>query len=247
LVKIATRPTSDEFSINPISIPSLEWWFDNSDASRFSLTGPLVDSQADSGPNGYTRSATGAERPTLTGEEVIYTGNKLLELDKLATMLTYQRGEFFMVAKMNITGIITGLFMTASDSSAFTQIIFVAFESTGAFNNSIGLQVNAVNTLYGDVDLEDDITYHILNWRSDGSNYGMSVDGVEQTINGGTDNGIWFGDDANLDNFLFGAIKDGGGAIYKDITDKESMYFNQILTSANRAGVITYLKDKHGI
>ena len=75
----------------------------------------------------------------------------------------------------------------------------------------------------------------------------LSIDGVEQNINGDIDNGNWFGDNLNLDTFTFSALKLNGSTFYDNITDKEVIYFNQELSDANRAAIITYLKDKHGL
>ena len=101
--------------------------------------------------------------------------------------------------------------------------------------------------MYGDDSLAADFDYHIFNWRSDGSNYGMSIDGVEQGVNGGADNGDWFGDNINLDTFVFSAHRTGGATSYEKTRDKESMFFNQQLSVEQRTGIINYLKIKHGL
>ena len=227
---------------SPIQIASLEWWFDNSDVSKFSLTGDLVDSQTDSGSNGYIRSATGTERPTLSGEEIIFEGAQLFDLNQLGTMLSFDKGEFFFVAKYN-NALVTSVYLASSSDvdGALLEDFLGLFTAEGLplLNNSIALDLaesSIGNRLYGDDSLENDTSYHILNWRSNGSNYGMSIDGVEQSINGDTDNGRWFGDNNLLDNFVFGAIKSSSN-FYYEITDKESMYFNEQLSISNRQAI----------
>lgn len=232
----------------PDILQNLEWWFDNSESDLFTLTGALVDSQADKAGNGYTRSTSGAERPTLSGNEITYGGSQLLSLNQLGTMLAFQQGEFFLVAKSNSTGGNLIFYLTGSEAATLEILEMAVAESQPARNNSIAILAGTPsNDVYGDDSLEDDLDYHILNWRSNGSGYGLSIDGIEQNINGDPDNGDWFGDNTNLDTFTFSALKLNGSTFYDNITDKEVMYFNEALSEGNRAIVIEYLKDKHGL
>jgi hypothetical protein len=88
---------------------------------------------------------------------------------------------------------------------------YVIINKSPAAQNTIKIAVNnagAVDQVRGDINLSDN-SPHILTYNSNGSSYGLRIDGGEQTVNesiGGDDSGIWFGDISNRDNLGLGAL-----------------------------------------
>jgi hypothetical protein len=101
---------------------------------------------------------------------------------------------------------------------------------------------------YGDVNCYNNVPYIGL-WKSDGDTYGTSLNGQEQVLHfvSGANNGNWFGDVANRDNIVIGAMKrTTESGFYKGLI-AEILIYDTDLDEAQTAQVLQYLSDKYGI
>jgi len=253
---LASETTSDNIAFSsPFTIlgAKLEFWFDNSDISKFTLEDTdRVQAQAESGPNGFSRTAatTSTERPTLTSGEIIFDG--VANLLELSSLLTESEGEFWFVCKLTDSQI--RLFATA-DSVASQELLQINVnQPSGAVNNSVDFfQVDptdhaTLENWYADTtSLAADTGYHIINVSSDGSRYRCRIDNVEQTIVfvQGSDIGAWFDAFTVADNAKFGARSQGGSTVFSNHNELEAIYANVEVTAQERTDIFTYLNNVH--
>jgi len=156
-----------------------------------------------------------------------------------------QQGEIISVFKPNGA---SGIMLASSDEAANDDFIS---HGTNALTTRIErISVGGTLRFITTNPLEDWTTYgsSVWAWRSNGSSFGLNVNGTEKTVNVtvGADDGTWFGDISNRDNITIGArIKAtnnfGNGKWCLTI------YFATPLSSGNRTALINELKAYYGI
>lgn len=251
---------------NPLLLGAkLEFWFDNDDASKITLSGSNVSSQVDKTGN-YTRSVVAPAAgpaynpsgfPFTDKGRIVYAGAEGLKMNTI-TGFNHQQGEIFVVMRRYNTSSVgltnNQLLMCVADHTNNNNFLFASdFANGNSQNNSIGINSNlgGVSNIGYCSDasaksISDKKT--IVNFRSNGSAYGMGFDrdlSRTKTFNVG-DNGAWFGDFfANSTQVTFGYRTISSGTAYSTHYEYEVIYFNQELTSTERANVLTYLNNKH--
>lgn len=244
-----------------IPLNKLEFWFDNNDSAKITLSGSNISTQIDYTGN-YTRSvAAPAAGPLYVTSSVandrksiLYQGAQGLKLS--VNGFNQQQGELFIVFRrynnasvgLNNNGILMGVTKTTANNKF---ALFQDFANSASLGNSIGMQIQAgatSNQVYNtDKSISDKKI--IANFRSDGAAYRFGFDrdlNRGKTFNTGSNNGDWFGDIfTDTDLFSFGYRITSTNTVYGTHYEYEVMYFHTELTTDERSFVLAYLNNKH--
>ncbi len=250
------KPSGAPFS--PSDIAGLALWLDASDASSLTITSsPDVDQWDDKSGNGNHVSQGSAALKPHTGGSInslntlIFDGaDDYMQNTTAGGTLTGTKGTIFIVNKIGtLDGLANVALCSANTAVANSYIIFGIDRGSPTPNPSIQSQNTGLNWIYGDTTLTT-ATPYIHRFSSNDTNWVMAVDGVVQgeTVGGGSDTGIWFGDVASRNNMAVGAIVRSTVSNRYDGELAEIIVYDGVdLTAQNVTDVETYLADKWGV
>lgn len=257
-----SRPDKHQY-FTPLSLGSkLEFWFDNNDATKITLSSGAVTSQTDQTGN-YTRSPSGAGNPpynsilTINNEKgnILFNGATGLKLSG-SGHFNHTQGELFVVFRRytnSTVGMTNNSFFMGNTQAAGANnyIMFQDFSNNSSFGNSIGAQFNITGTLnqiYSNTKSVSD-KKTIANFRSDGTQYFFGHDSNlarSFTVPSGSNNGVWLSALNSLaDNISFGYRIISSATSYSTHYEYEIIYCNTMLTTTERSLVLAYLNAKH--
>jgi hypothetical protein len=224
-------------------------WFDKSGNSR-----DFIQLQA---PNRPIWNAVGINNlPALR-----FSGTEFLS--HTSNLLSGIQGEVFAVLTINSATAATVLCLSNASNVVGPLNIMRGWHN---FSGNMGPAVfHRANNSVGDQEIigttttidTSGATSYYMNWRSDGSNFGIRVNSIEQsplTIGTGSDNGDWWGDhNSAVNTHTIGVIllASGGGGpnplqFFDGFLGELIVYDGVTLTPSDRAIVENYLINKWG-
>jgi hypothetical protein len=207
----------DEFKLN--STPDGYWKFDDGPQSQGAADGDPIQILEDSSTNRkFFVSAVRAEQPQFAASvaamndrsALLYSGGQLLQLAE--GYLTGSEGLFACVFHFTSLANNTRLIASSDTAGSNSRMSIMGFRRSA--DPGIRIRHEDRNTVNYDIDTETtDIlvdTNYLLIVSSDGSELTVEVNGAGQTIGllaSTTNTGEWFGESANRDNVIIGALR----------------------------------------
>lgn len=200
--------------------------------------------------------ATGSKQPlyySSTSAHLI-NGRPCLHFDGVddllvfvGTLTTSLLGHIFVVMQAHSftssPGIVSSADEAGTQKFTMAQILNTAFMRVTQRNADSVDQVNATTTtLVADTD-------YLLEWASSGTVYDLRVNNTVQakSVSLGADNGDWFGDTADRDNFVIGALKRTTEVNQFNGDIAEIIVLNAAIPAADRTSLNAYITENYGI
>lgn len=159
-------------------------------------------------------------------------------------ILSGERGHIFLVAISHDTT--TGYVFNAGDNTSATRRCGVMFTAAPRYyqrDDDTPEDMSALSASIG-------TTVHILEFTSNGELFGVTVDGVGQSLTfvTGSNNGDWFGDTSSLDNFAIGALAQNTVSSWKNCEVLELIAYDDcVLPDSVAEAIRSHLANKYGI
>ena len=215
----------DEFKLN--STPDGHWKFDDGPQSQGAADGDPIQIYEDSSTNRkFFVSVTRAEQPQFASSvtamnnrsAILYSGGQLLQIAE--SYLTGSAGLFACVFRQTDQTLSNQRLLASSDiATANSRMSLMAYYRDG--QNWTRFRHEDQNTVNYDMRSAETRTVvdtnYLLIVSSDGSALTIEINGVTQTpvMLGGTSNsGEWFGESADRDNIVIGALRHTGDGQY---------------------------------
>lgn len=143
----------------------------------------------------------------------------------------------------------SGDIWSSSDEAVTTR--FIHHTPVGAGQDHLGISQRNSDTsdiLRGDTALSTGVPY-ILEWASSGTAYSLRVNNVSQTltIDSGANNGDWFGDTVNRDNFVLGGWLRTTLVNTFDGMEAFVLIADAELSAGDRTALYAFLSEYYGI
>ena len=253
LLKAKGKPFS------PANIAGLRLWL-KADADVYSdaagtipavYDGDVVGCWKDQSGNGYDVSqATTSKKPLLRIGADGINGRPTVSFDSSDDLLvrnvadflsTDQSGSiFFAINSMTIKAY-RAVFASNDEATAtYTFNLDPYFDSGHA---RFDFNYNATHLIQGTTVWSNNTVY-IFSIQSDSTEFFLRLNGADEAISAGTNNGNWFGDLANRDNFTVGGYKHTSElGIMAKIS--ELLIYNSCLTDIDLTNVENYLNHRY--
>lgn len=228
-------------------------WMDTAATVPATLHGDAIARWNDlSGNNRNVIQATGAKQPTLNTSilpdgrrSVLFLGSQLLSS---TVLLTGTSGSIFFSFNLNTTAVLC-MFSQNDEASAVRFIKFDACDSNTNRRMSITQRNNDTpDVIRGTTTLAAGARY-VMGYMSNGSSYRQRLQGAEEafTILSGANNGDWFDDTSDEDNFTVGAIKTSSELQFLNAAVRKLIVYDHLLTSGELSNLEPYLMDDIGL
>jgi hypothetical protein len=238
-------------SWSPDDISNLELWYHRSDESTFnsgSITdGTQVNTWMDKSTNGLDMTQiTSTKQPIYGATAVSFDGvDDILSNSTTNLFGTHEYGAicFSGYAFAN------SWYFSSCDTSTTTSHIRIAQRSTGELGIVTSVSPGGGNYYQGQMTTtqltDGDYFYAII--YSDGSNWYIRLNGVEETLQGWPSavppfEGKWFADIPSRDNIAFGGMIRSSTTTTKCSLDK-LIYYYKVLTPTEITDIETWLSD----
>lgn len=232
-------------AFDPTKLANLQalWWAEDLGLSDGDPIGSWVDTVS-----GITLTQTSTRRPTFKISGV--GGKPVARLGGSQSMNVNTGTKPFT----SLSGTVIGVMSFANTSAQHTP--WIAGDSAsnyfGGIHRATGkIAVEHVRSSANRAKIDGNSTLTnntptLVEWTSDGSAYGLQVNGVAQslTVVGGANNGDWFGD-CTYSIFSLGALIDTYSFHNGDIAFLAVL--NQPISSGDRAALLAWAKDHYGI
>lgn len=252
---VMARRASGVFA--PTDITGCQLWLEASDCSAVG-DGNAVTDWVDRVSGHTFTQGTAANRPLYRATSNI--GSKpALDFDGTNDRLTLGSAAFSNTAGTVFTVVrhdtdVAQTYYSTNDNATATRFCRQAGRvgGTGGQNDTLQIRQRSADTADNVVGNNDAIvinTNYVCCTGSTGTAYFMEINGTAQTLQvvGGADNGDWYGDTANRDNFCVGALESSSPSEFMNGLIAEIIDYNVALTSTQIDQVTAYLGAKYGI
>jgi len=237
-------------------------WLDGDDVATFTKDGSNLVSQWNdkSGNARHVSQATGTKQPTWTAAAINgraapdFDGGDTLTNLTAGGVFSGTSGEIWVVASADTLDGNRRYYLSSSDEASSVRFFSVSHNGNTQVPNNFP-DINQRNSdtadgVKGNAAVTPTGATKILRFSSTGTAYGIEVNGVTHTLSvtSGSNNGDWFGDTANRDNFMIGAIKTSNpeGSYYAGKL-AEILVFEAPLSSDNATALRNHLAAKWGV
>jgi len=233
----------------PTSLGGNKLWLDDpAKASNITEDGSNKVSQwfDISGNSNNFPQATGLDQGTRTGRFIEYDGVRQFQDGSgvLASFASDAQGELFIVAhELEGAGALTTLF-AGGLASATTD--FLRFNIGAGDVLGIAIRIGGSTNNIAFTNAAPRSQKALYNFRSSGTAYGGQVNGVEDTVASGTDNGDWFADVPALDTLAISATIRSASLFFNNRI-YSIVYYNRELTATERLNVSKFLNQRFNI
>jgi len=254
-------------AFTPTSITGLQLWL-KADTGVFQDAAGTTAATADAHPvglwkdqsgNGYDVSqSSDALRPILKlaangingRATVLFNGSSQFLLRTVANWLSSDSaGSIFAVVRLGAVLKSNNMVLGSADeagSTKYFEVNVVYDQTSGKFIETGQINGDTADANRGSTVIAGNTVY-LCSWRSSGTANFLSVNGSTETITtrSGANNGDWFADTADRDNFTIGALKYSSVNYYFKGDIAEVLVYNSNLAGDNLTNVRTYLNTRY--